>query len=133
MYKTIRRIAAIGIVTEAAPAPEPQLRVGATLQARIPAPCRPAARHRPCFKQHAAGVTAHLRGGTRSEACGSDRGLRLYGRHLRRELRKLRTCVECHCGGCRRAGLPALADTDSAGHSDRDLLKQILKTVIEHR
>jgi Ni,Fe-hydrogenase III small subunit len=35
MYKTIKRIAAIGIVTEAAPAPEPQLRVGDTLQARI--------------------------------------------------------------------------------------------------
>src|SRR5450755_1194556 len=35
MYKTIKRIAAIGIVTEAAPAPEPQLRVGEMLQARI--------------------------------------------------------------------------------------------------
>jgi Ni,Fe-hydrogenase III small subunit len=35
MYKTIKRIAAIGIVTEAAPAPEPQLRVGEMLQMRI--------------------------------------------------------------------------------------------------
>jgi Ni,Fe-hydrogenase III small subunit len=35
MYKTLRKIAAIGIVTEAAPAPEPQLRVGEMLQARI--------------------------------------------------------------------------------------------------
>jgi Ni,Fe-hydrogenase III small subunit len=35
MFKTIKSIAAVGIVTESAPAPEPQLRVGELLQARI--------------------------------------------------------------------------------------------------
>jgi Ni,Fe-hydrogenase III small subunit len=35
MFKTIKSIAAVGIVTEAAPASEPQLRVGEQLQARI--------------------------------------------------------------------------------------------------
>jgi Ni,Fe-hydrogenase III small subunit len=35
MYKTLKKIAAVGIVTEAAPPPEPQLRVGEMLQARI--------------------------------------------------------------------------------------------------
>jgi Ni,Fe-hydrogenase III small subunit len=35
MLKTLRSIAAVGIVTEAAPAPEPQLRIGEMLQARI--------------------------------------------------------------------------------------------------
>src|ERR1700720_224287 len=35
MFKTIKSISAVGIVTEAVPAPEPQLRVGELLQARI--------------------------------------------------------------------------------------------------
>jgi Ni,Fe-hydrogenase III small subunit len=35
MFKTIKAIAAVGIVTEPAPAPDPQLRVGALLHARI--------------------------------------------------------------------------------------------------
>src|ERR1700681_1625957 len=35
MFKTIKSIAAVGIVTEAAPTPAPQLRVGELLQARI--------------------------------------------------------------------------------------------------
>jgi Ni,Fe-hydrogenase III small subunit len=35
MFKTLMRIAAVGVVTEPAPAPDPQLRVGEQLQARI--------------------------------------------------------------------------------------------------
>ena len=47
-------------------------------------------------------------------------GLQMRQRDFRRERCQSGPRGECHCGGCRGAGLPATADQDLARHSDGD-------------
>src|SRR5262245_6272510 len=84
-----------------------------------PAPRGPAAGDRPGIASHGRGAQTHLRCNARAQARRGDRRLRLYGRHLRRELRELRTGVERDSGGFRRARLPAHAESDHARDSYR--------------